>query len=75
MAMDKVTKQSAAGVPGAVQGFLDLHALCHGFLAGCENDLVHGLDHGLVDRAVRHAFKEGAVDFQLVHRQVLQVGE
>ena len=58
-----------------LQGGGVLHELGDGLLAQGVGHLDHGLDHGLVHAPVLEPEHEGAVDLELVHRQVLEVGE
>ena len=52
-----------------------LYMFGNGLLAQRMGHLVHGIYHGLVYLAVGHALHKGAINFQFVDRQTLEIGE
>src|SRR5690606_8969376 len=64
-----------AELPEALQDLVVLHELRYGADAHDLTDAVDGIHHGPVDRIGDDVLHQTAVDLEIVHRQVLQVGE
>src|SRR6185369_11052695 len=58
-----------------LRDLLGLDRFGDGLQAQARADLVHGLDHGEVERVARHALHERAVDLQPVQRELAHVIE